>query len=214
MYRLLSSFRKIERKFFVVYPMARLDERESVKVTTKKELWEWLKDTCNDRESGVWVVYPKKSSGLGDMSWESLVDVCLCFGWIDSTKRKVDELWTKQYISPRKPNSGWSKKNKLSVERLIAGEQMQPAGLAAINRAKENGSWELSDKAEGCVIDEDLSKEFAIKPGSLDAFKALPQRSQKATLQWIYQAKTGVTRKRRMKQAVEAAREGRAVRPT
>lgn len=192
--------------------MARLKECGTVKVKTKAELWDWLEN--NHKGSSVWVVYPKKSSGLGDMSWESLVDVCLCFGWIDSTARKVDDQWTQQYISPRKPNSEWSKKNKLSVERLITGEQMQPAGLDAIKRAKENGSWEISDKAENRVIDDELSKAFSLSRGSLSAFKALPDRSQKATLRWIYQAKTDATRKRRIKQTVQAAMEGKAAGPT
>lgn len=191
--------------------MSGLKGRETIEVKTKVELWNWL-EKHHAQDKGVWVVHYKKSSGLGDMSWESLVDVCLCFGWIDSTAGKVDELRTKRYIAPRKPKSGWSKKNKLSIERLLAEGRVQPAGLQAIERAKSNGSWGLSDKAEDLSYDDDLLKAFAASPGSRDKFRALPARSQKITLQWIYQAKTDVTRKSRIKQTVEAAIEGKAAR--
>lgn len=191
--------------------MSHLKQRETVEVKTKAELWNWL-EKHHSQDEGVWIVHYKKSAGVGDMSWESLVDACLCFGWIDSVAGKVDELRTKRYIAPRKPKSGWSKKNKLSVKRLLAEGQIQPAGLSAIERAKENGSWVLSDKAEDLVFDEDLLKAFASSSGALDRFRALPARSQKITLQWVYQAKTDATRKSRIKQTVQAAVEGRAAR--
>lgn len=160
--------------------MSHLKERETIEVKTKAELWNWLEKN-HTQDKGVWVVHYKKSSGLGDMSWESLVDACLCFGWIDSTAGKVDELRTKRYIAPRKPNSGWSEKNKRNIQRLLAEGLVQSAGLHAIEIAKKKGKWESSDKKASRA--------------------ALPVGSQ-----IMHQTKKDVPRKARMKQAAVKAR--------
>jgi uncharacterized protein YdeI (YjbR/CyaY-like superfamily) len=91
--------------------------REEIFFATRSELRNWLAKNSAKTE-GIWAVHYKKSSGLGDLSWDAIVEECLCFGWIDSLPGKVDETKTKIYISPRKTNSGWSRRNKVLLVEL------------------------------------------------------------------------------------------------
>ena len=107
--------------------------REERFFATRTELRNWLANNFNKTE-GIWAIFYKKSSGLGDLSWEAIVEECLCFGWIDSLPGKVDETRTKIYISPRKANSGWSRRNKaLLIELQKSGLIEQPGLLSLIH---------------------------------------------------------------------------------
>lgn len=78
------------------------------------------------------------------MSWEDIVKELLCFGWIDSKAGSVDSTKSKIWISPRKPNSGWSAINKINIENLIKEGRMQKAGLEVVEQAKKKRCMEYS----------------------------------------------------------------------
>jgi uncharacterized protein YdeI (YjbR/CyaY-like superfamily) len=111
------------------------ENREEVFFSNRSELSAWLSNNVA-REIGVWAVFFKKSTGLSDLSWEAIVEECLCFGWIDSLPGTVDETRTKIYISPRKANSGWSRRNKDLLLELEQRGLIEIPGRAAIDRAK------------------------------------------------------------------------------
>jgi uncharacterized protein YdeI (YjbR/CyaY-like superfamily) len=172
-------------------------QREEVFFKTRKELRTWLKKNSQQAE-GIWAVFYKKSSGLGDLNWEAIVEECLCFGWIDSLPGKVDETKTKIYLSPRKANSGWSRRNKLLVIELQAQGLIERAGLAVIERAKANGSWERFDLAEDLVIPSELQKYLNSDKRFLRSWTSLTESKQRQFLQQIYDAKTESTRTKRI----------------
>ena len=157
----------------------------------------WLADN-HTRKDGVWAVFYKKSTGISDMSWEVLVEECLSFGWIDSLPGKVDDLQTKIYISPRKANSGWSRRNKVLLIELEAKGIIEQPGRDVIHRAKANGSWERFDLSEDLVVPVEL--EDALESAS--AFRAvwarLTDARKRQFLQQIYDGKTPETRKKRI----------------
>lgn len=175
---------------------------------SRNDMRQWLADN-HDSSSGVWAVYPKASTGESDMSWAAVVEECLCVGWIDSLPGKVDERRTRTYISPRKPRSGWSRRNKVIIEQLMAAGMMLPAGLQAVEQAQANGAWELFDAAEDMVIPDVLAQAFAEHPGSAEGFAAYPDRTKKAVLQWIYTAQREQTQQKRAVATASAAAEGR-----
>lgn len=182
-------------------------DREWVEFASRADMREWL--ARNHASSlGVWAVYPKSSTGESDLSWAAVVEECLCVGWIDSLPGKVDERRTRTYISPRKPRSGWSRRNKEIVEQLIASELMRPAGLQAVEVAQSNGSWTLFDAAEDMVIPDVLTNAFAEHPGSEAGFASYPDRTKKAVLQWIYTAQRSETQRKRADLTAAAAAEG------
>ncbi|TYP96748.1 hypothetical protein C7447_10647 [Tenacibaculum adriaticum] len=91
-------------------------------------------------KKSVWLVYYKSSSTKPTISWSEAVDEALCFGWIDSTKKKINDDSYMQYFCKRKANSIWSKINKEKIAKLIRNNLMTKAGFDSIKTAKQNGS--------------------------------------------------------------------------
>src|SRR3982751_5162986 len=128
---------------------------EQVYVADRTAWRRWL--AANHASSpGIWLVFDKKSSRPDRLAYVDAVEEALCYGWIDSTARKLDETRYVQLMAPRKPKSTWARTNKARVTRLMAQGLMAEAGLASIERAKANGSWESLDSAEALLVPEDL----------------------------------------------------------
>ena len=129
----------------------------------------------------------------------------MCFGWVDSTGGGVDEERGKLYFAPRKPRSVWAASNKTRVERLVGEGRMAPAGLAAIARAKANGSWEVLDTAERLEVPDDLTAALAARPPAAVNFAAFPPSARKMLLGWVALARRPETRAARITQIADAA---------
>lgn len=183
-------------------------DREWVEFTSRAQLRAWLNEH-HARAEGVWAVYPKASTKQSDMSWDAVVEECLCVGWIDSLPGKVDAKRTRTYICPRKPGSGWSRRNQQIVGQLIADGRVLPAGLQVVERAKADGSWSLFDAAEDMIVPDVLKRAFAEHPGAQVGFAAYPDRTKKALLQWVYTARREQTRQQRSAAICAAAAAGR-----
>jgi uncharacterized protein YdeI (YjbR/CyaY-like superfamily) len=109
---------------------------------TAQEWRAWL-DENHETSSGVWLVSWKKHTGRPTVGYEEAVTEALAVGWVDSKGKRLDDDRTMLYLTRRRPTSGWSRPNKERVERLLAAGRMGPAGQAAIDAAKENGTWSL-----------------------------------------------------------------------
>ena len=173
-------------------------EREEVFFVDRAAMRQWLRAN-NETSPGVWAIFYKKTSGLSDLSWEALVEECLCFGWIDSLPGKVDELRTKIYITPRKANSGWSRRNKLVLVELQNRGLIEAPGFAAIERAKLNGSWTRFDLAEDLVLPIELDEALKSDDEFNASWLALTDSQKRQFLQQIYDAKTDATRLKRIR---------------
>ena len=183
-----------------------IHDREHLEVAQTAELYDWLAKN-HQTSPGLWVVTHKKASGKPAPTYDELVRVALCFGWVDSIPGKIDEHKTKLYFAPRKPKSVWSQSNKLRVEELIKTGQMLPAGLATIELAKKLGTWTTIDSAQNAEIPDDLKTEFANYPGSLENFEAFPRGVRKQILEWISLAKTETTRTKRINETASLAQQ-------
>ncbi len=179
-------------------------ELEKVAIESAPELREWLSQ--NHSSSGsVWLVTWKKDSGHPYVRYDEIVDQCLCYGWVDSLPRKLDELRTMLRISPRSPKSNWSRVNKDRVSRLVQEGLMEPGGLAVVEQAKKNGAWDFLDDVERLEVPEDLHLEFEKHPGSRRLFERFPPSSRRGILEWIKTAKTEITRRKRIAETVRKA---------
>jgi uncharacterized protein YdeI (YjbR/CyaY-like superfamily) len=174
---------------------------------TLRQWRDWLAEH-HARGSGVWVVQWKRPTGRPAVGYEELVVEALAWGWIDSTNGTVDAERSRMWFAPRRPTSGWARPNKRRVERLIAEGRMQPAGQAAIDVARENGSWTLLDDVEDLVVPDDLAAELAAHPGARETWDAFPRTVRRATLVWLVEAKRDATRERRVREAAEATARG------
>lgn len=122
--------------------MSRLDTLEFLEPADREEWGLWL-EANHASSPGVWLAVGKKGGTRTQLSYDAAVEEALRFGWIDSTVRAVDADRFRQLYTPRRPRGTWAPSNKRRVEKLLADGRMEPAGLAAIERAKANGSWDL-----------------------------------------------------------------------
>jgi uncharacterized protein YdeI (YjbR/CyaY-like superfamily) len=180
------------------------NDKETIYVETRKEWRQWLEKNHRSEQS-VWLVCNTRKSKLPTIHWSELVDEAICFGWIDSTRKSIDETKFTQLFSKRKPNGTWSKINKEKVQRLIADGLMTVAGLEVIEAAKKNGSWSILDEVEELIVPEDLEKAFKKHKGSKDYFLNLSKSIRKMMLQWIVLAKRPETRQKRINEIAELA---------
>jgi uncharacterized protein YdeI (YjbR/CyaY-like superfamily) len=157
------------------------------------------------RAQSVWVICYKKASQMPTISYDELVEECLCFGWVDSKPNKIDEDKFKLFCAQRKPTSAWSGLNKDRIDRLLAAGLMQPAGLAAIEVAKANGLWSVIDTAQRLEEPADLKAAFGQHAGAAKFWAAFPPSTRRAILEWISLAKTEATRTKRVQETASLA---------
>ena len=146
------------------------------------------------------------------VSAQDLCEECLCVGWIDSKPAKVDERRTALLCTPRKPGSGWSKVNKDRLERLLADGLVLPAGLAAIDAAKADGSWSKLDHVDALAVPDDLAVGPRRVPGRPSQLRRVPTVDASRTSEWILQVKTAPTRARRIDETARLAADNIRVR--
>ena len=156
----------------------------------------------------------KKGGTRTTLTYEELVEEALRFGWIDGVVNRLDADRFKQRLTPRKSGSTWSRSNKERVARLIERGLMTPTGLAAIEAAHANGSWELLDDVEDLVVPEDLTAALETMPAAASFFAGLSPSPKKLILYWVGSAKRPETRARRIDETLRAAADGRTPWPT
>ncbi|MFZ4477093.1 MAG: YdeI/OmpD-associated family protein [Saprospiraceae bacterium] len=171
---------------------------------SQTEWRQWLEKNHQSKQS-VWLIYYTKKSTIPSLSWSEAVDEALCFGWIDSTRKTIDDFSFIQFFSKRKPKSNWSKINKEKVKQLIDSKKMTKAGYESIETAKQNGYWTILDEVEDLIIPNDLEIAFEKHKGSKDYFLGLSKSARKIILSWIVLAKLQETRQKRIDEVVESA---------
>jgi len=184
-----------------------MSEFERVQIESSAELRNWL-EANQTRTEGIWLVIFKKHVPDKYVPWQAVVEEALCYGWIDSRTRRVDEDRTMYLLSPRRPGSPWSRRNKQTVEKLLAEGRMQPPGQALIEQAKQDGSWTIYDEIEELVIPDDLAAALAENEEAARHFRAFSHPSKKNILWWIKCAKRPETRRKRIAETVELAQHG------
>ncbi len=141
-------------------------------VSTRKAWRDWLKKH-HAKEKDIWLVYYNKESGKPRVPYNDAVEEALCFGWIDSTVKKVNTDRFAQRFSPRKPGSRWSEINKERVRRLLKQGKMTPAGLAA------------AGALETFVMPPDILKRLKADKKAWRNFQRFPDTYKRIRVGWI-----------------------------
>ena len=163
----------------------------------------WL-DAEHATAPGLYVKIAKKGAGVPSVNWEQMVEVLLCFGWIDGRANRLDDDFYLQRVTPRRPKSVWSKKNVTTVGRLIAEGRMRPAGLAAVEAAKADGRWERAYAGPATIeVPDDLLDALAAEPAAKAEFESLDGQNRYAVLWRVHTAGTPATRAKRIAAAVQ-----------
>lgn len=181
-------------------------EYVQVEVRSAEALGAWLEAHHGQAES-IWLVTFRK--GEPDyLPYAAIVEEALAYGWIDSLPRALDARRTMVRLSPRKAGSAWSAANRARVAQLIAQNRMRPAGLAKVEAAKADGSWDRLKDAEAGVPPPDFAQVLRADAEAEAGFDALTPAARKRLLEALLGAKRAETRARRIAGYVEALRAG------
>ncbi|MCX6050657.1 MAG: YdeI/OmpD-associated family protein [Chloroflexi bacterium] len=160
--------------------------------------WEqWLSEQ-HDQLDGVWIKIAKKAAGIASVTHDEALDVALCYGWIDGQRNTYDDIFFLQKFTPRRPKSLWSKRNIDKVAMLTAVGRMQPAGLAEVETAKQDGRWAAAyDSPKNMVVPADFLKALEKNQPAQDFFNTLSKSNVYAIAWRLATAKQPATRQRR-----------------
>jgi len=173
-----------------------------IHLTNRKDWRLWLKEN-HEREKVIWLVYFKKHTGKPRVPYDDAVEEAICFGWIDSIVRTIDDETYMQKFTPRKAKSNWSESNKKRAFKLISMGVMTKAGLEKIDIAKTNGSWDkVINAAKSFEMPGELESALEMNQSAKDFFDSLPPSYQRQYIGWITCAKKTDTKQKRVKEAM------------
>ncbi|NER14120.1 hypothetical protein GWK08_11760 [Leptobacterium flavescens] len=176
-------------------------ERQELYVKSRDEWRKWLSENHQD-STGIYLIIYRVNSPNHNLRWEEAVQEALCYGWIDSTVKRLDEERRRQLFTPRKAKSVWSKLNKTYIEQLITDGLMHESGLAKIEQAKKDGSWKALDDVENLIVPQDLQLAFDKNREAYQNYEAFSRSYRKSYLYWLNQAKREETRIKRIKEII------------
>jgi len=175
---------------------------EELYVTNRDEWRAWLRKN-HDTKKEVWLIYYKEHAGRLRIPYDDAVEEALCFGWIDSTVKKIDEEKFAQKFTPRKSNSKWSESNKKRVIKMIREGRMTEVGMARIREAKNSGEWfKPTPIRKELAFPPDLHKQLAANKKALVNFNNLADGYKRLFVGWVTSAKKEETRQRRLLEAI------------
>ena len=172
-------------------------ERERIEVTSRAEWRAWLAGH-HASSPGIWLVTWKKATPDKHVPYEEIVLEALCFGWVDSQAKGVDEVRTSITMTPRRPNSRWTQRNRERVEELEAAGLMTAAGRAEIEAAKANGAWDELRDVEALVEPDDLRAVLDGDPVARERWEALSASAKFQHLLRLHDTKRPETRAKRI----------------
>jgi len=173
-------------------------------VKSTNEWRKWLAKNHN-KVGEVWLIFFKKKTGKPSIDYEDAVEEALCFGWIDSLVKKIDEERYVRKLTPRKDNSVWSESNKKRVKKVIKEGRMTKFGLRKIIAAKKSGAWNKKIKVP--EISEAIPKDFVTaskkNKKAKDNFDKTTLSHKKRYYMWINLARKKETKEKRIKESIK-----------
>ena len=178
------------------------------------QAWSTWLDEHHAASPGVWLRIAKKGSGLASVTYAEALEAALMYGWIDGQKGSYDDASWIQKFSPRGKRRIWSKVNREKAEALIASGRMKPAGLAAVEQAKQNGRWEAAYDRQGAAsVPDDLQAALDANPRAKEFFATLNSVNRYAILFRIQTVKKAETRAKKIQQFVKMLEEHKKIHP-
>jgi uncharacterized protein YdeI (YjbR/CyaY-like superfamily) len=175
---------------------------------SRAEWARWLRRHHSDAE-GAWLKIAKKGSGIKSVAYPDVLEVALCFGWIDGQRKPLDDDYFLQRFTPRRARSRWSKVNREWATRLIESGKMKPPGLREVERAQADGRWDAAyDSVSTATVPDDLERAFRKNKKAREFFETLRGQNRYAILYRIQDAKRPETRAKRIAQFVDMLARG------
>ncbi len=177
---------------------------------TAAELRAWF-EANHDTASELWLGLRKKGSGVASVTYKEAVDVALCFGWIDSAMKPIDETSYRQRFTPRRKGSIWSAVNIARVGELTKRGLMHPAGLAVFEHRDPAKANRYSFEQGELRLAEPYEARFRENGTAWAYFEGQPPSYRKPAIWWVMSAKKDATRERRLAILIEDSRQGRRI---
>ena len=179
------------------------NERGRVQPASRQAWRTWLKKH-HATSPGVWLVFAKKHTAIPSLTYDDAVEEALCFGWIDSLRKPLDDRLYQQLFTPRKVRSRWSGLNKTRVARLIEQGLMTRAGMAVVDLARRSGTWDALSHVDTLSEPEELRSALDKNTKARANWEALTPGRRKQFLYWLSNARRQDTRTARVKEIVAA----------
>jgi uncharacterized protein YdeI (YjbR/CyaY-like superfamily) len=186
--------------------------KNTLHITNRKDWREWLKAN-RDREKEIWLIYYKKHTGKQRISYDDAVEEAICFGWIDSIVKRIDDEKYMQKFTPRKKGSNWSDSNRKRVRKMIDEGCMTRAGLATLPDTLDIGVHQARTKQKKGrpTVPDDLMAALKANELTWKNFDAFPDGYKRLCIAWISDAKKKETRERRLEEVVMLAAQNRRI---
>jgi uncharacterized protein YdeI (YjbR/CyaY-like superfamily) len=173
----------------------------------------WLAKNHSKAE-GIWLKIAKVNSGIDTVLYAEAILIALCYGWIDGTRRSLDEDYYIQKFTPRTSKSIWSVINKKKATDLISEGKMQPSGFAAIEEAKRNGQWKKAYKSQNAItVPADLKKELEKNPAAKIFFGKLNAQNRYSIVFRIEKLKKPEARKKKIEAFIAMLEQQETIHP-
>lgn len=147
----------------------------------EREDWRTWLTSNHSKESDIWLIYFRKSTGKPRIPYNDAVEEALCFGWIDSQIKGMDEERFAQRFSPRRPTSALSEINRERIRRLIKEKKMTAAGLAAVAHVFDPEK----DKEKPFIIAPDILKALKKNNQAWTNFQQMPEGYKRVRIGFI-----------------------------
>ena len=178
-----------------------MEIRKTLYVTTREQWRAWLKKH-HQSETEVWLIYYKKHSGRPRIPYDEAVEEALCFGWIDSIGKRIDDEKFAQKFTPRRNRTNWSALNKRRLRKLIREGRMTEAGLAKVDLVMLGEEAKPKQKKGDDDIPHFVKKTLMANSNAWKNFRNLAPSHRRQYIHWIMDAKKEETRERRLLDAV------------
>jgi uncharacterized protein YdeI (YjbR/CyaY-like superfamily) len=177
-------------------------------LTSRSDWRAWLNKNHNSQRE-VWLIYYKKHTGKPRIPYDDAVEEALCFGWIDSTVKRIDDEKFAQKFTPRNEKSNWSELNRRRAKKMIEQGRMTKTGLAKFKQAEKQEEAQNMPPKKTLVIPSDLKKALSANKKALENFSNFAPSYRRLYIGWISAAKRPETRDKRIKQTVKWSAENK-----
>lgn len=172
--------------------------------------FEWM-EANHASATELWLGFAKKDSGIPSIQYFEAQDIALCFGWVETRTRKLDDFRYSVRYTPRKPNGYWSKKNIEKMELLIADGAAMPAGIKAFENRKKDPQGAYSYETPPKDLAPDRLTQLQQNPKAWHTWENMPPSYRRTAAHWVESAKQETTRARRFHILLESSELGQKI---
>lgn len=178
-----------------------MEMRKTLYVTSREEWRGWL-SKHHESVAEVWLIFYKKHTDRPRISYDDAVEEALCFGWIDSIVKRIDEEKFAQKFTPRRDSSKWSALNKRRLRKLMRERRMTEAGLAKIDPSTRDEVATAAPREEDVELPRFVKQALMEDAQAWKNFQSLTPARRRAYVRLIMDAKKDETRERRLREAI------------